>query len=710
MMLTRIRGNEARYLFEISGVKPELLVIRFGLSEGVSVPYELSVELACDDEVKMDDALGKEGFLTLAGDGGDRIVHGVVDRFEHTGNRGRFGLYSARVVPYLQWLSLERDCRIFQGKSVPDIVKQVLQDSGLPTDRFDFRLKETYPPLEYCVQYRETDLDFLSRLLEEEGIFYFFEHGDTKHLLVFADGTVAYKEIGGESVVTYNYSQGIAPAEECVYRFSFSRQVRSGKMTRRDYHFEKPGLDLTSQEQAKVHDKREVYDYPGRYSEPDRGKRLSQVRLQESMTYYETAEGESTCVRLVPGFKFSLSDHEHAGYNRDYLLTKLVTRGEQPQALQEASASGSGGASYSSRFTAIPASVSFRPARMTPKPTVEGIQTATVVGPKGEEIYTDKYGRVKVQFHWDRVGDHDEKSSCWIRVSSTFAGGQYGAIFTPRIGHEVVVDFLEGDPDRPLVTGSVYNADQMPPYELPGEKTKSTTKTDSSIGGKGFNELRFEDRKGSEEVYLQGEKDWTILIKNNKDQTVGNCETLSVGVNRTKNVGADQSETIGRNKTVTVGQNHMETIALNMGLTVGAAKTETVAINSAETVGAAKELTIGGAYQVTVGAAMNETVGASKSEEVGLSRKVIVGKQMTEDIGESRAVSAGTDITETAGKAVFLKAGTKMVLEAGDEIVLKTGDAQISMKKNGDITIKGKKIQVKGSGDVIIKGSKVLQN
>jgi type VI secretion system secreted protein VgrG len=506
MALTRVRGNEARFLFEISGVKTELLVIRFDLAEGVSVPYALSVELACDDEVKMDDALGKEGFLTLTGDGGDRIVHGVVDRFEHTGNRGRFGLYRARVVPYLQWLSLERDCRIFQNKSVPDIVKLVLQGLELPTDRFDFRLMESYAPVEYCVQYRETDLDFVSRLLEEEGIFYFFEHSDKKHLLVFADGTVAYKEIAGESGVTYNFSQGIAPAEECVFRFAFSRQVRSGKMTRRDYNFEKPGLDLKKEEQAKVHEKLEVYDYPGRYVEPDRGKQLSRVRLEESMTYYETAEGESTCVRLVPGFKFSLSDHEHGEYNRDYFLTKLVTRGEQPQSLQEKSGPGGVESSYSSRFTAIPASVPFRPARVTPKPVVEGIQTAKVTGPKGEEIYTDKYGRVKVKFHWDRGDDNDEKSSCWIRVSSTFAGGQYGAIFTPRIGHEVVVDFLEGDPDRPLITGSVYNAGQMPPYDLPAEKTKSTTKTDSSIGGKGFNEIRFEDKKDEEQVFVHGQR------------------------------------------------------------------------------------------------------------------------------------------------------------------------------------------------------------
>jgi type VI secretion system secreted protein VgrG len=577
MALKRIRGNEARFLFEISGVKPELLVVRFDLSEGVSVPYELSAELACDDEVKLDDALGKEGFLTLTGDAGDRIVHGVVDRFEHTGSRGRFGLYRARVVPYLRWLSLERDCRIFQGKSVPDIVKQLLQDSGLPTDRFDFRLKESYPSVEYCVQYRETDLDFVSRLLEEEGIFYFFEHSDKKHLLVFADGTVAYKEIAGESGVTYNFSQGMVPSEECVYRFAFSRQVRSGKMTRRDHHFEKPGLDLTSQEQAKVHEKREVYDYPGRYAEPDRGKRLSQVRLQESMTYYEAAEGESTCVRLVPGFKFSLSDHDHAGYNRDYFLTKSSTRGEQPQSLQEAAGSGGGGFSYSNRFTAIPASVPFRPARVTPRPVVEGIQTATVAGPSGEEIYTDKYGRVKVKFHWDRETARDEKSSCWIRVSSTFAGGQYGAIFTPRIGHEVVVDFLEGDPDRPLITGSVYNADRMPPYELPAEKTKSTTKTDSSIGGKGFNEIRFEDKKGEEQIFVHGEKDADILIENDRREWVGQDRHLVVARDQVEKVERDRHAEVVQDEVVKVGRDRHVKVAGKEAVEVSGSHSFTVA-------------------------------------------------------------------------------------------------------------------------------------
>ena len=445
----------------------------------------------------------------------------------------------------------------------------------------------------------------MSRLLEEEGIFYFFDHSDKKHLLVFADGPVAYKEIAGESGVTYNFSQGIAPTEECVYRFAFSRQVRSGKMTRRDYNFEKPGLDLKKEEQAKVHEKLEVYDYPGRYVEPDRGKQLSKVRLEESMTYYETAEGESTCVRLVPGFKFSLSDHEHGEYNRDYFLTKLVTRGEQPQSLQEKSGSGNVEFSYSSRFTAIPASVPFRPARVTPKPVVEGIQTAKVTGPGGEEIYTDKYGRVKVKFHWDRGDDHDEKSSCWIRVSSTFAGGQYGAIFTPRIGHEVVVDFLEGDPDRPLITGSVYNADQMPPYELPAEKTKSTTKTDSSIGGKGFNEIRFEDKKGEEQVFVHGERNLDVRIEKDAMEWIGQDRHLIVK--------KDQLEMVEGDKHQTVTGDH------------------------------------------------NEKVDGTVSLKVGMD--------LQEKVGMKHALDAGQEIHLKAGMKVIIEAGTQVTMKAGANFV-----------------------------------------
>jgi len=367
------------------------------------------------------------------------------------------------------------------------------------------------------------------------------------------------------------------------------------------------------------------------------------------------------------------------------------------------------GQSYANSFTCIPFDVTYRPPRLTPKPVVEGAQTAIVVGPAGEEIYTDEHGRVKVQFHWDREGENDENSSCWIRVSQVWAGAGWGAMHIPRIGQEVIVDSLEGDPDRPIITGRVYHGTNTPPYPLPDEKTKSTIKSDSSLGGGGFNEIRFEDKKGDEELYIQAEKDESVLVKN------------------------DQTIVVGNNRVIKVAVDHTEEIGGSMSLNVSKTKTETVVINSAETIGVAKELTIGGAYQVSVGAAHNETVGGAKMEEVGLYKAEAVGgkKSMsvagsyTKTIGGSESVNINGDrsedvrgkSSETIKKEYTLKA-KKITVQAEDEIALAVGKATIIMKKDGEVLIKGKnlnskasgKINIKASSDITIKGSKIKEN
>ncbi len=553
-------AHEAKFLFEVLGTSYVTPVRALNLVERISSPFELHVTLVSEDEINFNDVVGKEALLTLLGEEKDRYLHGILRQFILNGSKGRFFLYEAEVVPSLWLLSLEQDCRIFQNKKVEDIIKQVLQDGGITGDRFKFRLQGKYPEREYCVQYRETDLDFVSRLCEEEGIFYFFEHAKDKHVLVFGDSTNAYQTIEGEQEITYNPAPGMVPGREFVYQFAFSQKVFSGKMTRKDFNFEKPTLDLTTKEQDKSYQKLEVYDYPGRYVEENRGKSLTKVRLEESMTFKERAEAKSSCVRLIPGFKFKLTDHERQSLNQEYLLTEIRHEGQQPQALEEL-ADPKEKFSYSNDFVSIPSSVVFRPERKTPKPVVKGIQTAVVVGPKGEEIYTDKYGRVKVQFHWDREGKKDDKSSCWIRVASIFAGGQYGAIFTPRIGQEVVVDFLEGDPDQPLITGRVYNADLMPPYTLPDEKTKSTIKTNSSIGGEGFNEIRFEDKKGEEQIFIHAEKDLDIRVENDRRELVGNDRHLIVK--------RDLKEKIEFDKHVLIEKNEFREVKSDFHLKVG---------------------------------------------------------------------------------------------------------------------------------------------
>ncbi|MEC4678770.1 MAG: type VI secretion system tip protein TssI/VgrG, partial [Nitrospirota bacterium] len=559
-----------------------------------------------------------------------------------------------------------------------------------------------------------------------------------------------------------------------ISNWTMCQQIQSGTFAHNDFDFEAPNKNLQTKSivtREHAQSTYENYNYPGEYTESADGENYARIRIQELQSGFETFQGSGDVQGLAVGSLFNLTDLPRDDQNKEYLV---VAANHQLHSDAFDTDGESGPPMFSCSFSAIDAETPFRAARSTKKPMIQGPQTAVVCGPAGEEIWTDKYGRVMVQFHWDRYGQSDENSSCWIRVSQLWAGGQWGAIYTPRIGQEVIVEFLEGDPDRPVITGRVYNGSKMPPYALPAEKTKSTIKSNSSKGGGGSNELRFEDKAGSEEVYLHGQKDWTIGIENDKNQTVGHDETLDVGNNRTKTVGVDQSETIGSNKTISVGTDHTEnigankvlsvgaehtesvganmsltigadrtlSIAANESISVGASKTEIVAIASAETIGAAKALSIGAAYQISVGAAMNTTVGGAVAEEIGGLKSVNVGGISSENIGGNKSLNAGGNISEKAGKDVSVSAagnisesaekdmslssGEKMSLSAGDdfalsgqkngvidikdELTIKCGSASITLKKNGDILINGAKIQIKGSGDVIIKGSKILQN
>ncbi len=716
-------ADTSRFECKLGG--SQYLVVDFVAREKISTPFKVQLSLASEEETKFEDVVGKPAALIIHGDPADRYFHGIVSQFIQVGMNGRFYLYQACIVPQVWLLCLRRDCRIYQQKTVPDIVKEVLESAGVTSDLFEFRLQGTYAQREYCVQYRESDLNFISRLLEEEGIFYFFEHTDSQHKMVLGDGTVNYQPIAGEPKVIFNAGGGMVSEEESVTRFALSRQILSGKYTLRDFNFEKPSMDLTADKSDADNQELEVYDYPGEYSTQEYGKQLARVRLQETVMFKDTGKGESTVPRLLPGFTFTLHGHDLDSFNQEYVLCEVVHSGKQPQVLAEKSAEGQG-SSWGNTFVAVPSSVTLRPEQATPKPVVEGVQTAIVTGPSGEEIYPDKHGRVKVQFHWDRQGHGDENSSCWIRVSQAWAGAGWGAMFIPRINQEVIVDFIEGDPDRPIITGRVYHGTNTPPYTLPAEKTKSTIKSDCSKGGGGSNEIRFEDKKGKEEIFLHGQKDWTIAIGNDKNQTVGNNETLSVGTNRSKTVGSDQSESIGANKTISVGSNHSETIGANKTETIATNLSLSVGANQSDTVGAAKAVTIGAAYQITVGAAMNETVGAAKAEEIGALKSVNVGANSSENVGGDKSVNAGKNISESAGKDVSITAGKKMTLAAGDdfslagkkkgvidikdELTIKVGKAAITLKKNGDILIKGKNINIKGSGKIVMKASKILEN
>jgi type VI secretion system secreted protein VgrG len=682
--------------------------------------------------------------LTILGvheDETPRWVHGVV----HSASQGRqddlVGLYHVRVVPQLWPLVHRQDCRIFQETSTSSIVEDVLKSAGIPGSGFRFALAQPAPPRGYCVQYRETDWDFVRRLLAEDGYYHYFEHSASGHVLVIGDGTAAYGTIDGDAVVPYNDVEGAAD-RDVVRRFRLTQQVTPGKFTVRDFNFATPDDTLEGQATAGAGDL-EVYEFPGGYDAAAAARRSARLRLQAFQALQLRGEGESDCPRLVPGHTFELSSSSGAlrdDVQRRYLVLSVRHHGGQPQVL------GVGGtgqdSQYGNSFECIPADVPYRPAEWPRRPEMRGVQTAIVVGPAGEEVHTDEHGRVKVQFHWDRRGKRDENSSCWVRVSQMWAGQGWGSMWIPRIGHEVIVDFIEGDADRPIITGRVYHGNNPPPYPLPDRKTTSTIKSDSSPGGGGSNELRFEDQKGSEELFIHAQKDWTIGVENDKNETVGHDETLSVAHDRTKSVGNDQRESVGVDKSIRVGANHSEQIGGNMSIavgadlgqqvganatfSVGASRSETVAIASDETIGAAKTLTIGAAYQVTVGGVMNETVGLAKAEEVGLARSVIVGADSSLGVGGSHSVNAGANVSTSAGANIMISAAQNMNLSANkdlrvsvgkragvvvaDKLTIQVGSATVTIGKSGDIAIDGKRLSIKATGEVVIKGSKVKLN
>ncbi|MBA3548091.1 MAG: type VI secretion system tip protein VgrG [Nannocystis sp.] len=737
--------NSACFLVEVEGVQDPLHVVRFDLVESISGLFELNADLACPNrDLDLATMLRKPALLTILGvHEGDtpRWVHGIVHGASQGRQDDRFGLYHVRVVPRVWPLLHRQDCRIFQDMSTSQIVEDVLKGAGVPKSGVRFALAQPSPVRGYCVQYRETDWDFVRRLLAEDGLYHCFEHSAEGHVLVIGDGTAAYGTIGGNAVVQFNDVESAAD-RDVVRRFRYTQQLTPGKFTVRDFNFATPDDTLEGQATAGAGDL-EVYEFPGRYDEPALARRAAKLRLQAFQALQHRGEGESNCPRLLPGHIFELSSSSGAlrdDVQRKYLLLSVRHHGEQPQAL---ALSGTGlDSSYSNSFECIPADVPYRPAEWPLRPEMRGVQTAIVVGPGGEEVHTDEHGRVKVQFHWDRMGKRDENSSCWVRVSQMWAGQGWGAMWIPRIGHEVIVDFIEGDADRPIITGRVYHGNNQPPYPLPDKKTASTIKSDSSPGGGGSNELRFEDQKGSEEVFLHAQKDWTIAVENDKNQTVGHDETLSVGNDRKKSVVNNQSESIGVDKSVTVGSNHSEQIGVNMSIAVGANldeqvganatftiggnRSEMVTVASAETVGAAKALTIGAAYQVSVGGVMNETVGLAKAEEVGLAKMVVVGADSSLNVGGSHSVRAGANVSASAGANIIISAAQNMNLtsnkdlrvsvgkQAGvlvaDKLTIEVGTAKVTISKNGDIAVNGKKLSIKASGEVVIKGSKVKLN
>ncbi len=501
----------------------KLLLRAFRGEERISNLFHFNLEMVSEDNaIDFQSIVGKPVTITLKlDDDADHYLNGIVGRFVQEETNLRLTRYYADIYPWFWLLTKTYDCKIFQNKSTPEILESVFSDLGFTDFRND--LKSSYEKREYCVQYNESAFNFVSRLMEEEGIFYYFEHSSDKHTLVLGDDADAHKTCPGLESKPVHFRQSLIDHSQdlTITRCLLEEQVVSGSYAHDDFNFETPNSDLKVESKSES-PKLKVYEYPGGFIKKDAGEKRADLRLDALEHPQKIIHGDGFVRAFVAGHKFELKDHYRADVNKTYVLQSVSHAATQEE--------------YTNSFTAFSAETPFRPPRVTLKPSISGTQTAIVVGKAGEEIWTDKFGRVKVQFHWDQLGKSDENSSCWIRVDYGWAGKQWGGLFLPRIGQEVIVSYLEGDPDRPLITGAVYNSDQIVPYTLPDEQTKSTIKTNSSKGGGGFNEIRFEDKKDSEELYFHAQKDHNIVVKNDRTKSVEHNETNTIKNDRSTTI------------------------------------------------------------------------------------------------------------------------------------------------------------------------------
>ncbi len=700
--------------------KDVLLLAGFRGTEGLSIPFSFELSLLSENhKVKFEDIIGKNVTVSIIlADGDKRFFNGIISRFSQgrgggeAGGDPRFSHYRATMVPWLWLLTMTTDSRIFQKLSVPDIVEKIFKEKGFSD--FKVRLNSSYEKRDYCVQYRETDFNFISRILEEEGAYYFFEHEEKKHTMVMADTPDKHKPCLKQESARYQISAGGWLEEDVITSLEKMQEIRPGKYTLNDFNFEIPNTDLNVNVPTKQKlgpGEREIYDYPGLYTKRTNGDRLARIRMEEEEAQITKIMGSSNCRAFTSGYRFTLSDFYRSDMNnKDYVLTSLEHEANQGLEREAEFA-------YANHFTCIPSDVPFRPLRVTEKPEVRGTQTAIVAGPSGEEIYTDEHGRVKVQFHWDREGKKNENSSCWIRVSQVCAGAGWGAIDIPRIGHEVIVDFLEGDPDRPIITGRVYHGTNRPPTNLPNAGMISGMKSNSTPGGGGDNTIILDDTKGKEKVTIHGQYNMDTAVGNDQSNTIGNNRTTSVGVNDSESVGADQSINIGGSRTesvsgtetITIGGHRTETVSGGETVTVSGGRSHTVngvqttTISAAEvhSVGAGRMHNVGGGEAITVGGAQMVNVGGVQMVSVGGLQKVNVGALQSVSVGGPHKLSAAV-ISQTSKGPFKIKAGAVCVVEA-PTIILKAGGSKIIMNSGG-ITIKGAKITVKGDGNVMING------
>lgn len=651
-----MKNTGLRFIFSVAGLPIETFsVAGFSLKEHYSDLFSLELELASSNSaIDFGAVLDSNVTLTVLQDADvQRVINGIVVSMEQGDTGFHRTRYALSIRPALWRVGLTLNSRIFQQQDLRTIIETLLKEHNIFDFAFSFRDKHAVR--EFCVQYQEDDLAFIHRMCAEEGIFYFFEHENHKHTIVFSDDVSVLNE---GPTLPYNPTPD---REWCITSLKRRETIRPSNVLLKDYTFKNPMWAAEYSEYARdvrhQHQSYQHYSYPGRFKD-ESGKDFSRWRIEALRNDAHLGHGKSNCAALLPGSDFTLKDHPRDEMNTRWQVVAAYHHGRQPQALEEEA--GEQGTVLNCEFSFIPRRQTWRPF-IPDKPTIDGAQIAIVTGPPGEEIYCDEYGRVRVHFLWDRSGITDEKSSCWIRVSQPWAGQKWGNLSIPRIGHEVIVEFLNGDPDQPVIIGRTYHANNLPVGKLPDNKTQMSIRS-KTHKGTGFNELRFDDANGNEEVFIHAQKDMNTKVLNDRTTTVLN----------------DHSESVDGHQNIKIKKNQTEEIGGNQKLTVSKNQTETVAIAKAESIGAAKALTIGAGYQVSVGAMMNTTVALSQTEEIGVHKYVMVGQSCT--------------------------------LIAGDIIELKCGKSSLRMDKTGKVTIKGAEFLFDASGPVQINGQDIDLN
>ena len=655
--------------FSIGGIAGALLD-----KLGMNLPQMSAIRMGQRFLDAITNCVGQNAILTFDTGEYSRTVHGIISEFTQCDDGKTGTTYHAVLVPEVSRLLHRKDCRIFQEMSAPEIIAAVLDESGIRAERFRFALEKERPKRTYCVEYQESDWAFVARLLEEEGIHFYFDD----NVLVMADHPTAHVPIE-DGLLVFRPPLGAMAHGEHVSRFAWTERLSSGKATLRDYDFVRPSLSLEVLDKADVNNELDVYEFPGRYDTPDRGKDLARMRLQALRTRARTGAGESDSCRLIPGKTFLLTDHPDDTMNVLYVVMRVEHRGTTPlpDAVDDAESS------YENAFEVVRADVVIRPMRQTPKPIMHGMQSAVVVGPGHEEVHTDVHGRIKVQFHWDRRGKKNDRSSCWLRVMQPLAGAGYGAMFLPRIGHEVVVSFLEGDPDQPIVVGSVYNGANVPPYPLPQDKTRSGIRT-KTFGADGHNEVRFDDARGAEEFYVHAQRDYNDVTERNRSTVVHGERRQTIDKNDAEHVRGNQGLTVDGNQHVHVRGNQRTIIDGNDPDHAAGFRGAGTTVRGKYAIDASDTITIEAPTKIVFrcGASIIEmTPGTITASAGGGAKQVLDANALVESAAGSRVfVDANVFAKASGGAEVLLDANARATSYAGAEILL---DGNACMSSTG---------------------------